>query len=152
MNIGAQVFFPISVFVFFRYSPSSGIAGSYGSSSFSFLKNHHNVFHRGYTNSYSQSECSGVSCSVGYRYGLDLVFLWLWCRLAAIAPIWPLVRELPYAAGVALKSRKGVGGQSWKYSNMLCLIYKELSQLHVKLYSSKMYQQVIYKGNRKGLS
>ena len=29
----------------------------------------------------------------------------LWCRLAATAPIWPLAWELPYAAGVALKSK-----------------------------------------------
>ena len=33
----------------------------------------------------------------------DLVLLWLWCRLAAAAPIQPLAQELPYAAGVALK-------------------------------------------------
>ena len=31
---------------------------------------------------------------------------WLWCRLAAAAPIPPLAWELPYAAGVALKSKK----------------------------------------------
>ena len=29
-----------------------------------------------------------------------------WCRPAAVAPIWPLALELPYAAGVALKSKK----------------------------------------------
>ena len=32
--------------------------------------------------------------------------LWLWRRLAATAPIEPLARELLYAAGVALKSKK----------------------------------------------
>ena len=32
--------------------------------------------------------------------------LWLWCRLAVVAPIRPLVWELPYAAGTALKSKK----------------------------------------------
>ena len=31
---------------------------------------------------------------------------WLWHRLAAAAPIWPLAWELPYAAGMALKSKK----------------------------------------------
>ena len=36
MNIGVHVSFQISVFVFFRYIPRSGIAGSYGSSIFSF--------------------------------------------------------------------------------------------------------------------
>ena len=28
-----------------------------------------------------------VSCGVGCRLGLDLALLWLWCRLAAVAPI-----------------------------------------------------------------
>ena len=32
--------------------------------------------------------------------------LWLWYRPAAIAPIQPLTWELPYAAGVALKTKK----------------------------------------------
>ena len=33
VNIGEHVYFSISVFVFVGYIPSSGIAGSYGSSS-----------------------------------------------------------------------------------------------------------------------
>ena len=51
---------------------------------------------------------SGVAviCGVGRRCGLDLVLLWLWGRLAAVAPIWPLGWEPPYAAGVALKRQK----------------------------------------------
>ena len=47
-----------------------------------------------------------MSCGVGRRYGSDLVFLWLWRRPAAIAPIRPLAWEPPYAAGVALKKEK----------------------------------------------
>ena len=31
---------------------------------------------------------------------------WLWLWLAAIARIWPLAWELPYASGVALKTKK----------------------------------------------
>ena len=31
--------------------------------------------------------------------------MWLWCRLAAIAPIRPLVWEPPYAAGATLKNK-----------------------------------------------
>ena len=33
----------------------------------------------------------------------DPVLLWLWCRLADVAPIRPLACETSYAAGVALK-------------------------------------------------
>ena len=36
----------------------------------------------------------------------DAALLWLWCRPAAIAWIRPLAWELPYVAGVALKSQK----------------------------------------------
>ena len=39
-NIGVHVSFQIDVFIFFRYIPRSGIAGSYGSPIFSFLKKH----------------------------------------------------------------------------------------------------------------
>ena len=47
-----------------------------------------------------------MSCGVGHRQGLDLVLLWLWCRLATAAPIGPLAWEPAYAEGVALKRRK----------------------------------------------
>ena len=47
-----------------------------------------------------------VSCGVGCRQGSDPALLWLWRRPAAAAPIQPLTRELPHAAGVALKGKK----------------------------------------------
>ena len=49
-----------------------------------------------------------MSCGVGHRHGLDPKFLWLWCRLAATAPIQPLAWELTHASGVALKSKKQI--------------------------------------------
>ena len=36
----------------------------------------------------------------------DPALLWQWLWLAAVAPIQPLSRELPYASGVALKQTK----------------------------------------------
>ena len=40
------------------------------------------------------------------RSGSDPMLLWLWCRLAAAAPIRSLAWEPPYATGAALKSKK----------------------------------------------
>ena len=45
-----------------------------------------------------------LSCGVGHRYSSDLVLLWLWYRLAAVALIRPLAWGPPYATGAALKS------------------------------------------------
>ena len=47
-----------------------------------------------------------MSCGVSHRRGLDLVWLWLWRRPAATAPIRPLAWELPYAAGAIPEKAK----------------------------------------------
>ena len=47
-----------------------------------------------------------TSRGVGWRRGLDLAWLWLWCRLVTTAPIPPLAWEHPYATGVAVKRKK----------------------------------------------
>ena len=47
-----------------------------------------------------------VSCGVDHRCSSDLVLLWLWCRLIAVALIRPLAWETPYAVGAALKAKK----------------------------------------------
>ena len=58
----------------------------------------------------------------------DPGLLWLWCRLAAVAPIWPLTWEPPYAAGVALKSNPSINHkvyvrrlkQRWCWADVSC--------------------------------
>ena len=47
-----------------------------------------------------------VGYDVGHRQGSNLVLLWLWCQLAATAPIWPLAWELPICCGCGPKKQK----------------------------------------------
>ena len=44
----------------------------------------------------------------------DPMLLWLWCRLAAPAPIWPLPWGLPYAVGTAQKRKKKKKKKVWE--------------------------------------
>ena len=47
-----------------------------------------------------------MSCGIGCRCGSDPMLLWLWRRLAAVAPIRPLAWEPPCAADAALKNKQ----------------------------------------------
>ena len=82
-----------------------------------------------------------VSCGVGQRRSLDPVLLWLWCRLAAIAPIQPLAWEPPYAMGEALdkQTNKQIKFTLWEEDRAYCVV---LANFLVRILSHGSFQAI----------
>ena len=69
-----------------------------------------------------------MSCGVGRRHFSDPVLLWLWRRVAAVAPVQPLAWEPPYAVSVALQSK--ITKNKYRYS--INIMQNKQKEAHAK--------------------
>ena len=80
-----------------------------------------------------------MSCSVCCRCDLDPALLWLWCRVAAAAPIRPLAWKPPHAMGEALKRLK----KKKKDPLILGFLIKLWEKNHLKSMQSIKYKIIV---------